>query len=777
MANYATLKAAIQSVITTNGNNEITGAILQQTLLSVIDSLGANSQFCGIATPATNPGTPDQNVAYIGGPGTYPNFNNSVVPDGYLGVFKYNGTWTFGTIQVGKNYDAEINTEKFRNGFIVEESAIVDFPVAFKAGEKWIFKNLTSTPYQLAIYRTADKAASGRTIIPMLANATVEMTLEYDYVILSTLAAVSKKFSIIQNPFILDLGDDIAENSERIDQLSYVNVPSNFVKIATLSGQYISSTGAPASGGGDFSIDVYSVNTKDILKITLSGGVGISYLWALYNGSTAAAVAAANLLSIGKKLSNSNGENTINVETDCILAITKYVYATYSFEYTKGYYLPDSIILLQDELHGLEYVNGLKPLSLLGRLDEQYIGTGGAPTTGGEDFSIDVYSVNALDEIQIILSGGAGGAYLWGLYSGTTINDISAGNLLELGKRLNASNGTTKINVSTNCLLAITKYRHAAYSVGLISKIMLVDRVNNVEKAMNMRYSLYSNILKVAFCYGNNDMVVEMAPTGGNGLFDFVRFSTIEKDGELDVVPETLIMRAGTDWHAPFIVGAVNNINGDNKTGDVYNENFTGGNHQYNNAASGSTPTATLEYVRFYVNGQRVTQGNGRFQSLRVEWSNLVQAYNTTLAAGGGRAVLREKHTLEIINNKFVATVEIIPLEPIVMKKWYGLQYSGRTTVYTYSVYMGGVNRVVYTGESNSGNAKPNGIFAYGANHQLKLECDITFDAGDRRFFNRTDDGAFCTTSKGYLYIINDTNFAQDEHIFLRGSWTFEPNL
>lgn len=109
MANYATLKSAIQQVIKTNGNNEITGALLQQSLLTMINSLGADYQFVGVAQPSTNPGTPDQNVFYIAGAGTYPNFNNFTVPDGYLGVMKYNGSWANETIQVGKNYDDEIN--------------------------------------------------------------------------------------------------------------------------------------------------------------------------------------------------------------------------------------------------------------------------------------------------------------------------------------------------------------------------------------------------------------------------------------------------------------------------------------------------------------------------------------------------------------------------------------------------------------------------------------------------------------------------------------------
>lgn len=125
MANYATLKAAIQSVITTNGNNEITGAILQQTLLSIIDSLGADYQFVGIANPSTNPGTPDQRVAYLAGPGTYSNFNSLSISDGQLGILKWNNSWSVETVSVGKDYDLalkeKVNVKPGKNLFNIDD--------------------------------------------------------------------------------------------------------------------------------------------------------------------------------------------------------------------------------------------------------------------------------------------------------------------------------------------------------------------------------------------------------------------------------------------------------------------------------------------------------------------------------------------------------------------------------------------------------------------------------------------------------------------------------
>lgn len=121
MANYATLKAAIQSVIKQNGNNEITGALLQQSLLSMITSLGAYYQFAGLATPSTNPGTPDQNVCYLASTaGTYSNFGGIVLNSGEVAILAYNGSWT-----------------KYSSGFASEEKVSqLDFETAEMMSDK-----------------------------------------------------------------------------------------------------------------------------------------------------------------------------------------------------------------------------------------------------------------------------------------------------------------------------------------------------------------------------------------------------------------------------------------------------------------------------------------------------------------------------------------------------------------------------------------------------------------------------------------------------------------
>lgn len=62
----------------------------------VFNSISKNATFAGIATPTTNPGTPDGNVFYLATEvGIYSNFNNIEVTKGEAVIFKWNnGAWS-----------------------------------------------------------------------------------------------------------------------------------------------------------------------------------------------------------------------------------------------------------------------------------------------------------------------------------------------------------------------------------------------------------------------------------------------------------------------------------------------------------------------------------------------------------------------------------------------------------------------------------------------------------------------------------------------------------
>lgn len=94
MAQNNTLKEAIRTAIKENGNNEITGALLQQVLLSMVNSLGVGYMYMGMATPSTNPGTPDQNVFYFAiEAGTYSNFGGIVLSGQEFATLYWDGGW------------------------------------------------------------------------------------------------------------------------------------------------------------------------------------------------------------------------------------------------------------------------------------------------------------------------------------------------------------------------------------------------------------------------------------------------------------------------------------------------------------------------------------------------------------------------------------------------------------------------------------------------------------------------------------------------------------
>lgn len=104
---YDQIKESIKAVIKENGNYEITGNVLQTVLLSMVDTLGPEYQFLGIATKSTVPVVVEGNSFYITTEvGTYTNFKksgNTTITVNRLGILtSTNGTaWNFTPIFIG----------------------------------------------------------------------------------------------------------------------------------------------------------------------------------------------------------------------------------------------------------------------------------------------------------------------------------------------------------------------------------------------------------------------------------------------------------------------------------------------------------------------------------------------------------------------------------------------------------------------------------------------------------------------------------------------------
>ena len=105
------LKTAVATVIKQNGNQDITGKVLQDTLLSTINNIGAGRTFAGFATPETNPGTPDGNVIWFAtAEGVYSNFSAlNLTGRNLFMLYNTASGWEYTAIDIGATLDLQIN--------------------------------------------------------------------------------------------------------------------------------------------------------------------------------------------------------------------------------------------------------------------------------------------------------------------------------------------------------------------------------------------------------------------------------------------------------------------------------------------------------------------------------------------------------------------------------------------------------------------------------------------------------------------------------------------
>lgn len=319
-----------------------------------------------------------------------------------------------------------------------------------------------------------------------------------------------------------------------------------------------------------------------------------------------------------------------------------------------------------------------------------------------------------------------------------------------------------------------------------------VEELRKVQKPI--AYRLANNTIEVCSKYGvDKDQKILLSPKGGNGLFDFYRFALLENTSpapSTNFDGYTVYLSNTTDWHAPFQVSAVDGADGDNvKTDGNYRLYFTGGNHQYNNTGSGSTATARLGSLRFFVDGKEITAGEGYANTVEMRWTNYVQGYNTTKADGSGREILQENHTLRFDGVEWTSDVELIALEEINIAVWYGFQgvlgSQSNPLVYLKSVrYVGSKNRGIFspTGDagfaSSCGSETCNKVICHGDEHCMEIEVDETYDLGKRAYTNPYS-ACFTTTSRKVYHSIvhNDKmpSIPAGDHYYLRGKYRFYP--
>lgn len=269
MANYEQLKQAVSSVIKTNGNQEITGQVLQNTLISMINSLGSNYQFVGIAETNTNPGTPDQNVFYLAGEGTYINFSNLTIDIGQIGILKWDGSWSKQVLEIGSGsgnmileWDKDIATTRKK---VLQKYRKPGIQISYKEPQEgWINEQYIGTSI---------------TDVEWVKNNNWEQIpnqkslLEIDKKILR-LELVSS-----QNLLILSNGNLVPSNDENLFLYTYRIISDGNVNNSLVLNNLIS--GINVSYGGFFSYATYNsekINSGSLISIGERINNGATYI-------------------------------------------------------------------------------------------------------------------------------------------------------------------------------------------------------------------------------------------------------------------------------------------------------------------------------------------------------------------------------------------------------------------------------------------------------------------------------------------------------------------
>ena len=241
MSNYNSLKTTIDAHIKQNGNQEITGQILNSVLNQMVTTLGAGYQFAGVATIATNPGTPDAKVFYIAnGKGTYEKFGGLEVTEDDVVVLYWDTSWH--KVSTGIASQAKLSElEQEVNGDELSEEGTHEgseyFEYHFVPGVSYTLKNIGTILFNAYTRETTTSTEIVDTIVTNSGlqpgrEITFTATGAANYLLIYWFAANGGQFKIakeslverisdlekrsteVRTAFVSPTGSDLADGSE-----------------------------------------------------------------------------------------------------------------------------------------------------------------------------------------------------------------------------------------------------------------------------------------------------------------------------------------------------------------------------------------------------------------------------------------------------------------------------------------------------------------------------------------------------------------------------------
>lgn len=254
-----------------------------------------------------------------------------------------------------------------------------------------------------------------------------------------------------------------------------------------------------------------------------------------------------------------------------------------------------------------------------------------------------------------------------------------------------------------------------------------------------------------------SDIVFKIRKCGGNSLVDFDEIQEINANGET-----IFTFTNQTDWFGPYKVRAESNADGDLPSN--WYSHFVGGNHQYSNSGSGSTPTARCVIDGVYFDNNSASVGDEQYCD-RVDfcWTNYIQGQNTKKADGTGREILKETYCLTFDGFAFEVEHSFEPLEDVLISTYYGLQewWSIQGVTETYQ-FVGGTNRNEKTFPAStditSGDKNCTGFYIKDSLNNF-IEMKLGNTDLDKQIMNNSDSSAFANANKLYFRLVFDSSF------------------
>lgn len=282
MGNYEQLKQAVSKVIKSNGTQAITGQVMQNTLLTIINTIGGNMQFAGVANVNTNPGTPDQNLFWIASQsGTYVNFGNIVLNPGESAVLTWkNGAFAKAILGLATDERVEEliqSLSSYRRGYVARSNgAIIDYSTIFaREGYVSLMQGETEINYKGKVFQNAaaicfyDETKTFITAIPTSGNETV-------YELKSQPIPSNAKYIRYSNSFGVSLS--IYTNVRQIEYM-----PLSEIKLIKQTSDNAILTAEQAQQTADLVRDTVLVINNDIDQTNLGGdGIESPYFGTLF---------------------------------------------------------------------------------------------------------------------------------------------------------------------------------------------------------------------------------------------------------------------------------------------------------------------------------------------------------------------------------------------------------------------------------------------------------------------------------------------------------------